>query len=215
MRFLLFLLYKEIDPSCNSEDGKTLIKVNDTSQYLKISAKCEIIQSYCFSKLKSLSSFTFEDNPNLTTIGYSSFKECSNLTIVNLSICSKLTTIDNYAFYQCEKVTEILFPNGLSEIGICTFYNNYLVKFITIPATVKTMNSVVFDGLRRLENITFMIGLDSMVFSSCKIPSSFQIPENVSRVHGQAFDGCEITNISVHPLNQYLYVENNIIYSAN
>ena len=116
MNILLSLLYKDIDESCYSKDGKTLIKVNNTSPHLRISAKCEIIQLLCFYKLNSLISFSFEENPNLTTIGKESFSNCKNLTCINLSSCNKLKIISMYAFYSCEKVSEIFLPKGLLEI---------------------------------------------------------------------------------------------------
>ena len=207
MRFLLFLLYKEIDPSCNSEDGKTLIKVNDTSQNLIISAKCENIKNNCFSDLKSLITFTFEDNPNLTSIGDSSFMYCSYLIIINLSACNKLTTISDSAFQSCQKVTEILLPKGLIKIGYYAFLENKLVTSIFIPSTVKYIYHSAFYFCVKLENVIFeegsnLISLDEKLFYSTNI-TSFQIPENVIKFDGSVFSDVKITNITIHHKNKH------------
>lgn len=152
------LLYKDIDSSCYENDGKTLKKVNDTSPYLIISAKCEKIANSCFSNLKSLESFSFEENPNLTTIGSSCFSSCTNLQIIGLSSCTKLTTISNYAFFECSKVTEILLPNGLKEIQNSAFQSNSEITTITIPSSVETIGSRAFEKCYKLTNVIFAEG---------------------------------------------------------
>ena len=90
MIMFLALRDKDIDSSCYSSDGKTLTEVKDTSPYLRISSTCEIIKDNCFNGLKTLFSFSFQENPNLTTIRDNSFNDCTNLTIINLSSCTKL-----------------------------------------------------------------------------------------------------------------------------
>ena len=139
---ILSIIYTDIEQRCYSSDGKTLTKVDDTSKYLRISAKCELIQDKCFYQLNSLISFSFQDNPNLTTIGKESFRECIKLSIIDLSSCNKLKIISEEAFYHCEKVTEILLPKGLLEIQFHAFANNILVTSVTIPASVEIIESL-------------------------------------------------------------------------
>ena len=213
------LLYKDIDSSCYENDGKTLKKVNDTSLDLKISARCEIISSECFKNLKTLQSFSFEENPNLKTIENQGFYQCSNLSIINLSSCTKLTTISNYAFFECSKVTEILLPNGLKEIQSDAFRSNSLVTTITIPSSVEKIGSSAFSSCSKLTNVTFAEGsnltsLEDYVFSKTNI-TSFEIPENVNQIDVDAFSGSNITNITLNPSNHHFSIENSILYSEN
>ena len=213
------LLFKDIDQNCYSNDGKTLIKVNDTSPNLRISAKCEIKQDRCFINLYSLISFSFQENPNLKTIGEYCFAYCYNLTIINLSSCSKLIKISHCAFYYCRNVTEILLPKGLLEIQYWDFEFIDLVTSVIIPASVKNIGEDAFAFCHKLENVTFeessnLTSLEKSVFGATNI-TSFQIPEKVTKISGQAFDNYKFTNITIHPKNKYLIIENNAIFSTN
>ncbi|EAY10314.1 Leucine Rich Repeat family protein [Trichomonas vaginalis G3] len=219
MIMFLVLLYKDIDENCYSSDGKILTKVNDTSPDLRISSACEIIQSQCFYYLKTLSSFSFEENPNLTTIGIYSFIGCTNLTIINLFSCNNLTKISAYAFLNCNNVNQILLPKGLIEIGSFVFQYNYQVISIIIPASVKEIDIYAFSDCSKLQNVTFEDGsdltsLENGVFANTAI-TSFQIPEKVSYVNGEAFSDGKLINFTVHPNNNYLTVKDYVIYSKN
>ena len=216
MSSLSSINYTDINESCYSEDVKNLTKVNDTSPHLRISAKCELIQDKCFYQLLSLISFSFEDNPNLTIIGKESFRYCRNLTIINLSSCSKLKIISDYAFATCEKVTELLLPKGLLEIRSEAFRDLYLLIRVSIPASVKKLNA--FDYCSKLEKVDFdeglnLTSLERYVFAYTSI-TSFQIPEKVTKINGCAFSA-KIMNITIHPNNNHLIVENNAILSLN
>ncbi|EAX97766.1 surface antigen BspA-like [Trichomonas vaginalis G3] len=187
----LLLLYKDIDKRFYSSDGKNLTKVNDTSLDLRISSTCEIIQDQCFYLLKTLFSFSFEENPNLTTIGKNSFCGCTNLTTINLSSCKKLTKISSYAFNGCSNVNQILLPEGLLEIGSSAFYSISQMTSIIIPASVEKIHNKVFNCCDKLQNVTFEEGsnltsLENKVFTQTAI-TLFQIPEKVSKIHGEAF----------------------------
>ena len=215
----LLLLYKDIDKRFYSSDGKNLTKVNDTSLDLRISSTCEIIQDQCFYLLKTLFSFSFEENPNLTTIGSSSFSGCTNLTIINLSSCTKLTKISSEAFSYCTNVTQIFLPEGLLEIGEYTFWYVTQVTSIFIPTSVKIIGMSAFSDCRKLQNVTLEEGsnltsLEDKVFTQTAI-TLFQIPEKVSKIHGKAFYYGKLTNISVHPSSNYLTSDGNAVYSKN
>lgn len=216
---ILLALFKDIDQGCYINDGKTLNKVNDTSPHLRISARCEEIKESCFYKLNSLISFSFEDHPNLTTIGSSSFQSCIHLSIANLSSCIKLITVSSYAFSSCDEISMILLPTGLQEIQISAFQYDKLLTSVIIPASVKIIGSTAFSDCVNLKNVTFeegsnLLTLEWAVFSGCSI-SSFQIPEKVTNVDGYAFTDGKLTNLTLHPKNEYLFVENNTVFSAD
>ena len=214
-----FIGYKNISQNCYTNDGKTLNKVIDQYPYLRISAKCETIESRCFYQLNSLIGFSLEENPNLKRIGMDSFSYCSNLAFINLSTCSKLTDISWDAFENCKNVKEILLPTGLLNIGSNAFSNIILVTNITIPVTVRKIEGYAFQNCSNLEYVFFeegsnleYIGAGSFVETAI---TSFQIPENVETINGAAFDYDRLTNLTIHPKNKYLIIENHCIYSNN
>lgn len=212
-------LYTDINKSCYSNDGKTLKIVKDTSPYFRISAACEKIENSCFYFLNTLISFSFQENPNLTTIGNLGFYECKNLTTINLSSCSKLRVISSSAFYNCYNVSKILLPNGLLEIQRQSFSNNNLLTSITIPASVKIIEFAAFAMCKKLERVYFQEGsnLTELVwdtFSRTNI-TCFQIPEKVTKVNGNAFSRCILTNLTIHPNNNHFIVFNDALLSQN
>ncbi|KAI5531595.1 antigen BSP-related family [Trichomonas vaginalis G3] len=216
--FSLFVV-NDIDSSCYSSDGKTLNKVSDNSSELRISARCETISDNCFKGLKSLISFYFEDNPNLTSIGVNAFRECSNLQSINLSSCTKLKTIGQDAFYECKLVSQIDLPKGLQEIGWGAFNYNEKITSIFIPASVKTLGEFAFSSCSMLTDVSFEPGssltkLELWTFAYTKI-SSFQIPESVTEVDGDVFGGCQFVNLSLHPSNKNFLLDNNVVYSLD
>ncbi|EAY21278.1 surface antigen BspA-like [Trichomonas vaginalis G3] len=218
MTVILALFYKDINSSCYSSDGKTLQEVTDPSPYLRISAKCEIIQVNCFYNLSSLKSFSFEDNTNLTTIGENSFYLCLNLTLINLSSCKKLTKISSYAFYDCDQVTEVFLPKRVLEIGSYAFYDDVRITRILIPASVERINKGAFSttDLRDLEfeegsNLT---SIEANAFEQTKF-TSFEIPESVTKVSGIAFNYRELPTITIHRKNKHLVIESNKLFSSN
>lgn len=59
-----------------------------------------------------------------------------------------------------------------------------------------------------------MGSLENSIIGGTKI-SSFEIPENVSKVHGYMSNTNILTTLTIHPKNKYLRIENNMIYSSN
>lgn len=54
---------------------------------------------------------------SVTTIGDYAFYDCSNLTAVTISENSQLTIISSYAFYNCSSLTSIYIPDSVTTIG--------------------------------------------------------------------------------------------------
>ena len=72
----------------------------------------------------------FYDNDNIvsvtipnsvTTIGEYAFFNCSNLEIVNIGENSQLTEIGDRAFYNCSSLTSIYIPDSVTMIGYYAF----------------------------------------------------------------------------------------------
>lgn len=107
---------------------------------------------------------------NLTTIGNYAFYNCQNLNDVTLP--STVTTIGNYAFYECKGFENIIFPSNLTKIGTKAFYK------------CSNMKEVIFDEDSKLEQI----GDDA--FSYCTLIEKISIPEGVTDIDG-CFDCCD------------------------
>ena len=80
--------------------------------------------------VKEIPKMAFYDNDNIvsvtipnsvTTIGEYAFFNCSNLEIVNIGENSQLTEIGDRAFYNCSSLTSIYIPDSVTMIGYYAF----------------------------------------------------------------------------------------------
>lgn len=73
--------------------------------------------------------------PNtLTSIGQFAFYNCSNLTEIHLP--ASLTSIGDSAFRYCDNLTEINFPDNLTSVGRYAFWNCYSLTKVACHALV-------------------------------------------------------------------------------
>ena len=96
-----------------------------------------------------LSSYTIPNN--VTEIGNSAFRDCSNLT--SITIPDSVTVIGGYAFWSCSGLTSITIPNGVTTIQEGTFTGCKSLKNITIPENITTIGIGVFLDCSTLESV--------------------------------------------------------------
>ncbi len=114
---------------------------------------------------KIINSFAFGSMPvaeimlpsSLETIGKYAFDGCGELRSVRLAAGSRLRELDDYAFRNCVSLTEF---NGLSDslverIGNGTFAGCQSIIELSLPATLKYLNSAALVFCERLERISF------------------------------------------------------------
>jgi len=83
---------------------------------------------------------------------------------------SALTTIENYAFYDCESIETLILPEGLVTIGNNTFQYNFGLISITLPNTLKTIGRHFVCCAKELKSLV--------------------IPASVETMDGACFHGC-------------------------
>lgn len=110
--------------------------------------------------------------------------------------------INEFAFHDCENITEIVLPNGLKEIGKAAFWGCTNMTSINIPTSLTTLGSDAFrDDSSLSSSITIpatvsIIG--SNAFRDCSKISSVTIADGVTEIGEYAFNGCsKITSIEL------------------
>ncbi len=100
--------------------------------------------------------------------------------------------IEPGAFYGCDKITEIILPDSMTEIDGETFEAFTGLEKIAIPASVKSIGSSAFVGCSSLVEVVLNEGLEtigSSAFAETAI-ASITIPASVKSIGSNAFEDC-------------------------
>ena len=76
----------------------------------------------------------------------------NNTKITRIVIPGTIVSIPDYAFYKCTKLSEVVFNEGLEEIGMYAFENCKLKKVI-IPSTCTTIQQFAFENNKDLYHV--------------------------------------------------------------
>ena len=122
------------------------------------------IKDYAFYR-SNIKSISIPDC--VTSIGNYAFYNCTSLT--SITIPNSVTSIGTYAFYYCTSLTNIKLPNGIANIYNSTFYKCTSLTSITIPESVSTIGQYAFYLCTSLTSITILskIAIYEYAFSSC------------------------------------------------
>ena len=120
--------------------------------------------------------------PNsVTRIGDWAFDECDGLT--EITIPNSVTSIGDYAFYGCDGLTEITIPNSVTSIGDDAFRGCGGLTSVTIPGSVTSIGDYAFSVCNGLTSVTRGNGVTSIgdcAFSVCDGLTSIVVDEENS-----------------------------------
>ena len=126
----------------------------------------------------------------IRTIGADAFANCTNLTDIVLS--DKLQIIDANAFQNCSQLQIIDLPEGLIATGNDVFSGSALTE-ITFPRTFTDGKNVLRGS--KVEKVTFADGtirVPDFICSSARCLKVVELPETVTDIGKNAFDGCSL-----------------------
>ena len=130
----------------------------------------------------------------VTTIGNYAFYNCSSLTTI--TIPDGVTTIGNNAFQYCSNLTSVNIPNGVTTIGNSTFSRCSRLTSVTIPNGVTTIGDSAFEDCSSLTSVNIpnsVTTIGNSTFSRCSRLTSVTIGNGVTSIGSSAFSGCLFT----------------------
>ena len=182
-------------------DGKVKALINYTGNETKLTIPDDITELNCFalSDCYNITSVTFGENSQLTSIGDGAFNWCESLE--SITIPDSVTSIGEGAFCCCAKLTSITIPDGVKSIGNHAFAGCSALESITIPDSVLNIGDSAFAECTALESITIpdsVLSIGDNAFKECTALESATISEGVKSIGDNAFYNCtNLVNVSL------------------
>jgi hypothetical protein len=155
----------------------------------------------------------------VTSIGDYAFYNCSGLTSV--TIPNSVTSIGERAFYSCSGLTSVSIPNSVTSISNYAFYFCSGLTSVTIPNSVTSISNYAFRNCSNLTTVNFnathcttMGSSSSPVFSGCSSLSTLTIGNNVQNIPASAFYGCSSLTSVIIP-NSVTTIDNSAFQNCS
>ena len=175
------------------------------------------IGDYAFYYCSGLTSITFEEESQLTSVGYQAFYNCSGLT--SITIPNSVTSIGYQAFYNCSGLTSIAVAEGnpqyhnagncLIETASKTLLLGCQNSVIPTDGSVTRIGGYAFYNCCSLTSVTIpdsVTSIGSSAFRGCSSLTSVTIPNSVTIIGSDAFSGC--SNLQYNEYNNAYYLGN-------
>ena len=139
---------------------------------------------------------------NLEYMKYADYIEISGCTdeetVTEINIPAEIdglpvTSIVDWAFYDCSGLTAITIPESVTSIGALAFYECSRLTAITIPESVTSIGDYAFWKCSGLTTITIPESVTSIgeeAFYGCSGLTAITIPESVTSIGALAFYEC-------------------------
>ena len=132
-------------------------------------------------------------------LGDYAFYRCSRLT--NLILPSSVTEIGWGAFDGCSGLTSMTIPSGVTWIGVYAFYGCSGLTSLTLPSSVTGIGSEAFKGCSGLTSLTIPSSVTSIgiaAFEGCSGLTSLTLLSGVTSIGNSAFSGCSgLTSLTI------------------
>ena len=137
---------------------------------------------------------------NVTSIGDYAFYDCSGLTSV--TIPNSVTSIGESAFQYCSGLTSVTIPNSVTSIGDNAFYNCNGLTSIEVPNSVTSIGADAFKGTAWFNNQSDGVVYAGKVAYKYKgeMPANttIELKEGTLGVANEAFSLCSnLTSIAI------------------
>ncbi len=131
---------------------------------------------------------------SVVELGGSAFNRCTGLATISFEENSKLTTMGNNTFYQCESLKDVVLPNSLTTMGYSTFYYCSSLETVTLSENIEELTNSSFRYCTSLKEVVVpekVTIIDNYAFDGCTSLTKVTIPEKVTELKNKVFQNCE------------------------
>ncbi|MEE1220906.1 MAG: leucine-rich repeat domain-containing protein [Bacteroidales bacterium] len=122
---------------------------------------------------------------DVTSIGNWGFAQCGRLTSVDIP--SSVTSIGEESFCWCSSLISVDIPNSVTSIGMNAFWYCSSLTSVDIPNSVISIGHQAFTGCSSLTSITIPNSINYIqvgTFANCSSLTSITIPNSVTEICG-------------------------------
>jgi hypothetical protein len=123
------------------------------------------------------------------------------------------------AFMNCSNLANVVFGNGLTNVGETAFKNCVSLTNVTVPSNVRSIGLEAFAACSNLTNVFLSEGvgeLGSRAFSGCTSLKSVMIPSSITNIGYRAFSDCiSVEGYAVAQGNPNYSSEDGVLFSKD
>ena len=138
--------------------------------------------------------------------------------ITSVTIEEGVTTIGDYAFYNCD-LTSVTIPDSVTSIGDRAFASCDVLASVIIPDSVTSIGEYAFHACSSLTSVTIgdsVTTIGEYAFYLCSSLTSVIIPDSVTAIGEDAFHDCSaLTTIEVGKNNLDYCDVDGVLYSKD
>lgn len=180
----------------NGANGTTMSSVEKI-----ITGKVVTIGGIVFSSMANLKEVVI--SPNTKELQYNSFEKCPSLTTVTFAENGNLTTIGQQSFINCTGLKSITLPNTITSMGNSVFQGCTSLESFSWPTSYTKIPSSTFNGCKSLKDFIipdYITEIGSSAFNTCTSLTRVHIPASVTSIGSDCFRGASnITSVTFDP----------------
>ena len=171
-------------------------------------ASCKDSNSYYFAKIENKEEYRLEKFKNISS---------SDLIIPSTYKGLPVTGVGQSSFYDCDKLTSVVIPDGVTYIGHGAFYGCDNLTSITLPSSVVSFHRDAFQDCNNLKNVYYTGSIadwcnikfrdtetsnplfnGATLYINNETVTTLTIPDTVKAIKDYSFTNCNgLTSVSI------------------
>jgi hypothetical protein len=119
--------------------------------------------------------------------------QCPETLAGSYVVPNTVTNIGDYAFEDCNSLTNVTLPNSVTGIGVGAFSTCTSLTNIVIPNSVMSIGSEAFEDCVSLSSVGIPNSVSSIgiyAFTACTSLTNVVVPNSVTAIADRTFQGC-------------------------